>query len=87
MKATSLFAALVIALAGLTGCHTYVNLNDVPGPVRATFEMEAAGGGSVGEIQKRTKNGKPVYLGDIKDKNGKSWDVQVATDGTVLQKD
>jgi hypothetical protein len=87
MKANSLFAALVIALCGLMGCHQNMTLNEVPGPVRATFEKEAASGGQIGEIQKRQRNGKPVYLAEIKDKTGKWWDVQVADDGTVIQKD
>lgn len=87
MKASSLFAALVIAMAALNGCHQNVNLNDVPGPVRATFEKEAANGGQIGDVQKRQKNGKPIYLAEVKDKSGKWWDVQVAQDGTVLQKD
>jgi hypothetical protein len=83
----SLFATLVIALAGLTGCHQNVKLNDLAGPVRATIEKEAAGGGEIGQIQKRQVNGKPAYLAEVKDKSGKWWDVKVAEDGKVLQKD
>jgi hypothetical protein len=86
MRTLSLFAALVIALSA-TACHQQLMINQVPPPVRASFEKEAADGGQIGEIQKRQKHGQQIYLAEIKDKTGKWWDVQVAADGTVVQKD
>ena len=87
MKMLSLSAALGLALAIAAGCHKDLMITEVPAPVRATFEKEAADGGQIGDIQKRSKNGKPVYLGEIKDKTGKWWDVKVVEDGTIVQKD
>jgi len=88
MKGTSRFAVLVLALAALGGCHTYVkSMDDLPAPVKATLEKESADGGSIGDIQKRHRNGMPDYLAEGRDKDGRGWDVSVAEDGRVIGKD
>jgi len=89
---TRLGLALAAALA-LVGCKSHeskdevkVAMGDVPAPVKATLEKEAAGG-KVTEVEKEMKNGKTVYSADVTTKDGKKWDVVVGEDGKLISKD
>jgi hypothetical protein len=63
---------------------TPVSKDDLPAPVKATFDKEAKGG-QVEELHKETKNGKTYYRGEIV-KNGKATDLKVSESGKVLHK-
>jgi hypothetical protein len=56
----------------------------LPAPVRSTFEREAAGG-SIEDLHKATKNGRTVYSGEVVSK-GKGVDIEVADDGALIKK-
>lgn len=85
-----------LALGGLAGtaradeeneaghAHKKVNLNDLPSSVRSTFQKEASGG-KIEELRKETQNGKTIYEGEVVS-NGKGTDLEVAADGTVLER-
>jgi uncharacterized membrane protein YkoI len=62
-----------------------ISLDQVPAPVRATFEKEAQGG-TLGDISKETKGGKTYYEARIT-KNGKDRYVNVAADGKVMKRE
>jgi hypothetical protein len=82
-------ALLIVAvLVGVGGCQRdkIASLNDVPPPVKATFEREAQGG-KVTDIFHQKKKGQMVYTADVTDKSGKVWDVHVAEDGRLISKD
>ena len=79
--------AAAIVLGGCKGHEVKTSMDQVPAPVRATLEKEAAGGGKVTEVEKETKNGKTVYSADVTDKAGKKWDVVVGEDGKVISKE
>jgi hypothetical protein len=83
----------LLAAAALVGCKSSegksevkVAMADVPAPVKATLEHEAAGG-KITEVEKETKNGKVVYSADVTDKAGKKWDVDVGEDGKLISKE
>ena len=58
--------------------------NDVPAAVQATIKRNA-GGGTVAEVEKKTKKGADVYTATITGADGKSTEVKVAADGTLLK--
>jgi uncharacterized membrane protein YkoI len=83
----------LLAVLALVGCKSHeskdevkVAMADVPAPVRATLEKEAAGG-KVTEVEKELKNGKTVYSADVTDKAGNKWDVVVGEDGKFISKE
>jgi len=61
-----------------------VTMEQLPAPVAATLSREAAGG-KVTELEKEMKHGKVVYSADV-EQNGKTWDVTIAEDGTLMSK-
>jgi len=63
-----------------------VRLADVPAAVRATIEREL-GGVSPEEIERQTENGEVVYEVDAETADGREIDLEVAEDGTLLDKD
>jgi uncharacterized membrane protein YkoI len=65
--------------------ETEVSIEEVPDAVRATIDAEAKGG-TIGEIEMETENGRTVYEADaIID--GQEVEIQVASDGTLLGKE
>jgi hypothetical protein len=65
--------------------HQAVTMDDLPAPVKATFEKESKGG-KVEELRKETrKDGKVIYEGEII-KNGKGREIEVNADGKVVER-
>src|SRR5262245_59451850 len=60
-------------------------LDQVPAPVKATFEKEAKGG-TIGDVVKETEKGKTFYEARITH-NGKDMYVHVREDGKVLKRE
>jgi len=63
-----------------------VRLTDIPAAVRATIEREL-GGVSPEEIERETENGTIHYEVDAETADGREIDLEVAEDGTLLDKD
>ncbi len=63
--------------------ETKVKLADCPKAVQDTIN-KAAQGGTVGDVEKETENGKTTYEADVTI-NGKKFEVKVAEDGTLLK--
>jgi uncharacterized membrane protein YkoI len=90
-KLISLIAVVCLALCigavatrqALNG-ETEVSIDQVPAAVKATFDAEAKGG-TIGEIEMETEDGKTVYEADVII-NGREVEIQVAPDGTLLGK-
>lgn len=61
-----------------------VTMEQLPAPVAATLNLEAAGG-KVTELEKEFKHGRSVYSADV-EKDGKTWDIKIAEDGTLVSK-
>lgn len=76
--------SLSLCMAGGCASERKVSMAEVPEPVRATLEREAAG--TVTESEKETKNGKVIYSFDVKRDDG-AWDVEIAEDGTLIGKE
>lgn len=65
--------------------HTPITLEELPAPVKATFEKEAKGG-KVEELRKETrKDGKVIYEGEIV-KGGKGREIEVNAEGKVVER-
>jgi uncharacterized membrane protein YkoI len=64
--------------------ETEVSIDKVPAAVKAAFDAEAKGG-TLGEIEIETENGRTVYEADVII-DGREVDIQVAPDGTLLGK-
>lgn len=62
-----------------------VTLEQVPAPVKATFEQESKGG-KIKEIVKETEDGRTTYEAEIVI-GGKETDVKVGEDGKVLERE
>jgi uncharacterized membrane protein YkoI len=63
-----------------------MSLEQVPAPVRATFEKEAKGG-TIGDVVLETDpKGKTYYEAHIQQPKGKDRYVQVSADGKVLKR-
>src|SRR2546426_12322425 len=62
-----------------------MTMDQVPAPVKATIEKEAAGG-TIGDITKEAEKGKTFYEAHIT-KNGKDRYVHVADSGKVLKRE
>lgn len=76
--------SLSLCMGGGCASERKVAMAEIPEPVRATLEREAAG--TVIESEKETKNGKVVYSFDVKREDGE-WDVEIAEDGTLIGKE
>ncbi len=59
-----------------------VTLDQCPAAVQKTIN-EQAQGGTINEIEKETEDGKVTYEAEIT-KDGKTFDIEVAEDGTLL---
>jgi len=62
--------------------ETEVSIDKVPAAVKATILAEAEGG-TIGEIEMETENGRTVYEADVII-DGREIEIQVAPDGTLL---
>jgi hypothetical protein len=62
-----------------------VRAADLPAPVQATLEHEAAGG-KVGPITKQTTAAGVTYRADVDATNGQKWDVKIDGAGKLLYK-
>jgi len=62
-----------------------VTTDQLPPAVATTLARESAGG-KVTEIEKEVKKGKTVYSADVV-VDGKTWDISIAEDGTVISKE
>ncbi len=62
-----------------------VSLDQVPQPVKATFEKEAKGG-TIGDVTKESEKGKTFYEAQIT-RDGKEQYVHVREDGKVLKRE
>lgn len=92
-----LVASLVASLGLLSGCcccccdcedgddAIEVQRTELPAAVLATIEREAAGG-TVGDIEKETDDGRTVYTADVMI-NGEEWEIEVGEDGKFLGKE
>ena len=60
-----------------------VTLDQCPAAVQATLK-EQAKGGTIDEIEKETEDGKVIYEAEIT-KDGKTIEVEIAEDGTLLK--
>jgi uncharacterized membrane protein YkoI len=64
--------------------ETEVSIDKVPAVVKAAIDAEAKGG-TIGEIEMETENGRTVYEADVII-DGQEVEIQVAPDGTLLGK-
>lgn len=64
--------------------ETEVSIDKVPVAVKATIDAEAKGG-TIGEIEMETEDGRTVYEADVII-DGREVEIQVAPDGTLLGK-
>lgn len=96
MSRPRLVPAIVAALilTGLNGCAASgghadadgeLSMDQLPAPVRATLQREV-GGGRIEEIAKNITEGKTVYSADVTI-GDKTWDIVIAEDGTLLNKE
>ncbi len=61
-----------------------VKFVDVPAAVQKTLQEESRGA-TIDDVTKESENGKTVYEAEVKI-NGKSYNIEVAEDGTLLEK-
>lgn len=83
----TVLAALILA-AGLGGCagdRKDVTAADLPAPVQATLEHEAAGG-KVGTIVKETTTAGVTYRAGVDATNGQKWDLKIDGAGRLIYK-
>lgn len=67
------------------GKEEKVELKDCPEAVQKTIK-EQAGDGQIVEIEKETtKDGTVVYEAEVKKSDGKTVDIEVAADGTLIK--
>ena len=65
--------------------HQAVKMEDAPAPVQDTLKKEAKGG-DIEELRRETrKDGTVIYEAEIV-KNGKGTDIEVSSDGKVLER-
>lgn len=74
-----------LTFASCSTSETTVGMDELPAAVRTTLQKETAGG-TIKEIEKESKDGKVVYSADA-ELDGKTWDIVIAEDGTVVSKE
>ncbi|HXH85021.1 MAG TPA: hypothetical protein VNN07_19085 [Candidatus Tectomicrobia bacterium] len=85
-RAGVVVAALAALVAGPGSVRAdQVSLDQVPPAVRATIEREIQGG-RLEEIERETRGGEVVYEVAF-ERDGRSREIRVAEDGTVLERD
>lgn len=85
MKRSLMAVLAVTGMALIGGCSTQktVAMADVPAPVRATFEQQAAGG-TFTEVKMEKENGVAVYETHYM-KDGKKHEIEVDETGKLLE--
>jgi len=80
------FAVTQVMAGEKTGCkgkETKVTIDQVPAAVAATLQ-QAAGNGTIDEIEMKDKKGVVTYSADITI-DGKKWEAKVAADGKLIK--
>jgi uncharacterized membrane protein YkoI len=78
-------AALATALITTSaGAGTDLKLEELPAGVQATVKREVKTG-TITDIEKDTEQGREIYEVEF-DLDGKSWEIDVAPDGKLLQR-
>lgn len=62
-----------------------VNFADLPQVVQTTFKEEARGA-TIATVEKETEKGETVYEAENVEIRGKKYDIEVAEDGTLIEK-
>ena len=70
---------------GDEGDEVRIPLDQVPAAVMATFRAEA-NGGEITEVEMETEHGRTTYEEEV-NIGGKVWSIEVAQDGTLLEKE
>lgn len=76
---------LIACLAGCAGDRSEVRAPDLPAPVQATLEHEAAGGKVNRIVKEKTTTG-VTYRADVDATNGQKWDVLIDGAGKLVYK-
>jgi hypothetical protein len=63
---------------------TDVKFEDLPAAVQKTVKREVRNG-KITDVERDDENGKPIYEIEF-DLDGKSWELDVASDGTLLER-
>jgi hypothetical protein len=90
-------ATIAAGLAGLVTTPAYavdkkekdaneLTIHQVPAPVKATINKEAGKDGKVGDIEKKTEDGKTVYEAELT-LGDKKYELKVAEDGKLISKE
>ena len=88
-----------VGLAGFTSCQhfnrgdddneneqeTAIAIDQVPAAARKTIEAQAQGG-QITAVGKETEKGKTIYEAAVT-MNNEKWEIEVAEDGTLLEKE
>jgi hypothetical protein len=80
-------AASVLGLglfASMAAAGTNLKFEELPAAVQKTVQREVKDG-KITDIEKDTDKGKPLYEIEF-DHGGKSWEIDVAPDGALLQR-
>jgi uncharacterized membrane protein YkoI len=85
VAAATALSVVPAALAEAEENEQKVTVDQLPPAVRKTLEKEAAGG-KILEIEKERERGKTVYEAQII-KNGQKWEIEIAEDGKVLDRE
>ena len=80
-----LLGALLAGLAACSADRQSVRAADLPAPVQATLEHEAAGV-KIGTITKETTTAGVTYRADVDAANGQKWDVKLDGAGKLVYK-
>jgi hypothetical protein len=78
----SFLAAVLVPEPAMAG--TDVKLEDLPAAVQKTVKREVKNG-KITDIERDDENGKQIYEIEF-DLDGKSWELDVAPDGTLLER-
>ena len=62
-----------------------VTLEQLPPAVRKTLQRESTGG-TIGEIEKETKQGRVIYAADVM-LDGRKYEVEIAANGILIKKE
>jgi uncharacterized membrane protein YkoI len=71
-------------LASTAGAGSDMKLEELPASVQATVKREVKSG-TITDVEKDTEHGAVIYEIEF-DLNGKSWEIDVAPDGKLLQR-
>jgi hypothetical protein len=80
-----LLSALILfgAVVGCSANRVDVTNTNLPAPVQATLEHEAAGG-KINKVVKETTTTSVTYKADVSATNGQKWDVVIDGSGKLV---